>query len=104
MREVIVRHSRNPDYDPGFSLVDSLHQQGLFEIRGRHETAPTVIQQSVTHYIEQFHSTSTLARELMPAEEAAAFDAAVEQVVRPYAVNSTLTMDVAAGITWGRPC
>jgi len=33
--------------------------------------------------VEQFHSTASLARELMSREEANDFDAAIERTVRP---------------------
>lgn len=101
--EVIARHSRAPDYDPAFSLVDALSARGLLAIAGRAESALMSFRQPVVSYVEQFHSTSALAREWMPAEESAAFDRAIEEVVRPHAVDGILEMGVVAHITWGRP-
>jgi SAM-dependent methyltransferase len=83
LTEVIVRHSRSRGYDPAFSLVDALGKAGLLELAGRAETTPIVVRQSVTDYVEHFHSTASLARELMTADEAAAFGHAVEDLVRP---------------------
>jgi SAM-dependent methyltransferase len=104
LREVIVRHSRNPDFNPNFSLPEELGRLGLFEIRGRHRCEPTYIRQSVAHYIEQFHSTASLARFLMPAEEAADFDHEVEALVRDHQdVDGVLTMRTATWIVWGLP-
>ena len=103
LTDVIVRHSRNPDYDPRFSLPDALAEQGLFEIVGRIQTAPVEFRQPVADYIQQFHSTSTLAREWMEAAEVAEFDGAIEHAVRPYAIDGMLTMAVVADITWGTP-
>ena len=71
-------------------------------LAGRAETAPTVFRQPVADYVEHFHSTASLARELMIAGEAAAFGQAVEDLVRPYAVDGVLDLPVAAGLTWGR--
>jgi hypothetical protein len=51
---------------------------------------------------EVFHSTASLARELMTAGEAAAFGHAVEDLVRPYAVDGVLDLPVAAELAWGR--
>jgi SAM-dependent methyltransferase len=93
--EVIRRHSRNPDYDPGYDVADEL---GLAR---RHTTAPVLFRQTVGDYVEHFHSTASLARELMPADEAAAFDRAVTGVVEPYAVDGVLEMPVVATISWG---
>jgi hypothetical protein len=57
--------------------------------------------QRVTDYIEALHSTSSLARELMPAEESAAFDGAVADLVAPYADDGVLELTVVADVAWG---
>jgi hypothetical protein len=76
---------------------------GLLEITGRASTAPVPVRQPLAFYVEQFHSTASLAREWMPAEESAAFDQAVADVVAPYAAGGMLDMEVVAHLTWGRP-
>lgn len=103
LEEVIARHCRYPGYDPSLSLVCGLTAAGLIEIAGRAVSAPMPFRQPVRFYVEQFHSTSALAREWMAAREAAAFDLAVEEIVAPYAVDGTLDLDVVAEVTWGRP-
>jgi ubiquinone/menaquinone biosynthesis C-methylase UbiE len=103
LTEVIARHSRNPGHDPSFSLVSTLTASGLMNFAGRAFSAPVRFRQPVAAYIEQFHSTSALAREWMPNEEAAAFDLAIEEIVRPYAVGGMLDMDVVGFVAWGRP-
>jgi hypothetical protein len=99
---VIIRHSRSPGYDPSFCMVDALAAAGLLEIAGRAATAPTPLRQPVAGYVEQFHSTASLAREWMPAAEAAAFDQAVTDIVAPYAADGVLHLTVTAELTWGR--
>lgn len=102
--EVIVRHSRNPSYDRTFSLPDELARRGHWEVLGRQETPPAPFAQDVRSYIEQFHSTSSLARELMPAEEARAFDAAIEAVVSDHVrADGTLPLHTSTTVVWGRP-
>ena len=101
--DVIIRHSRSPDFDPDFSLPDELQRLGLFEIHGRHEIAPVAFQQATHDYVEQFHSTASLAREVMPAEEAGLFDAEILNVVRGYESHGMLRMEVEASLVWGRP-
>lgn len=93
---------RRPGYDPAFSLTTALRAEGLLEIAGHTATAPALFRQTVADYIEQFHSTASLARELMPAGEAAAFDRAVAGLVGPYATDGVLDLPVAADLTWGR--
>ncbi len=101
--DIIREHSRNRSYDPGFSLVDALVREEIFEIADHATTAPTVFRQSAADYVEQFHSTSSLARELMPAAESAAFDRRVGEIVAPFAVDGILELQVVADITWGTP-
>lgn len=103
LREVIQRHSRNPDYEPNFSVADEVSARGLYRIYGRTTTSPVAFKQSVASYVEQFHSTATLARELMSTEDANAFDDAIKTIVRPHAVGDRLTMHVVASVAWGRP-
>jgi SAM-dependent methyltransferase len=101
--EIIVRHSRSPGYDPDFSVPRELSARGLWEVAGHVQVTPVPFRQPAAAYVEQFHSTSALARTWMSAAEAAAFDRAVTRVVAPYAVDGVLEMTVAAELTWGRP-
>ncbi|GIG70949.1 class I SAM-dependent methyltransferase [Phytomonospora endophytica] len=103
LNEVIVRHSRNPRYDPDFTVVDVISDGGHFAETGRAETAPVTYRQSVESYVERFHSTSSLARENMPAEEAADFDREVREVVAPFVVDGGLDLKVVATVVWGKP-
>jgi trans-aconitate methyltransferase len=129
LNDVIARHSRNPEFDPRFSVVDELTERGLFRKVGEHRIILESFKQPVAEYVEQFHSTATLARELMTDEEAEQFDAAVEHIVRPYVVHGededefgalggderagrggdgggdedVLSVEVAASVVWGRP-
>jgi SAM-dependent methyltransferase len=103
LRDVIVKHSRNPDFDPEFSLPEELERLGLFEIHGQHEVAPVAFQQATPDYVEQFHSTASLARELMPPDEATRFDTEIMDVVRSHENHGMLRMDIAATLIWGRP-
>lgn len=102
--QVIIRHSRHPNYDPAFSLPEELERRGLYEVAGRHTTTPTAFRQSVEDYVEQFHSTASLARELMSPGEADAFAAEVRAVLSDYQDDEGhLDLQVAATIVWGRP-
>jgi SAM-dependent methyltransferase len=101
LNQVIARHSRSPDYDPSFRLVDALAETGLFERVGQVTTAPTPFRQRADDYVEYLHSTSSLAREWMTPEESAAFDRAATEIIAPHAADGWLEMTVAADITWG---
>ena len=102
LAKIIGRYSRHPGYDPDFSLVRALCASGLFETAGQAAVFPNPFRQSVASYVEHFHSTASLARELMPAEDSAAFDRAVAELVRPYAADGILEMSVVTQLDWGR--
>ncbi|BCJ35346.1 hypothetical protein Athai_28490 [Actinocatenispora thailandica] len=99
---LIRRHSRSPRYDPHFSLVGALDAAGLVEPVGTASTAPVCFRQPVADYVEQFHSTASLARVHMSAAEAAEFDAAVTRLVLPWVVDGRLALAVDATVSWGR--
>lgn len=99
----IQRHSRKKNHDPKYSVVEAIRDRGLLDLGGTARTAPVIYHQKVADYVEQFHSTSSLARDLMTPEEAADFDATVEEAVRPYAKDGVLELKIEAELSWGRP-
>ncbi|HEX5190974.1 MAG TPA: class I SAM-dependent methyltransferase [Streptosporangiaceae bacterium] len=101
LADIIRRHSRSNSYDAAFEVIGALSASGRWAETGRVRTAPAPFRQRVADYIEALHSTSSLARELMPAEESADFDGAVEEVVAPYADDGVLELTVVADIAWG---
>jgi ubiquinone/menaquinone biosynthesis C-methylase UbiE len=101
--KAIQKHSRKQSHDPKYNVSQAISDQGLLDITGTARTERVVYQQRVADYVEQFHSTSSLARDLMPDEEAAEFDAEVEAAVRPYAHDGMLDLTIEAELTWGRP-
>ncbi|MDX2968786.1 class I SAM-dependent methyltransferase [Kribbella solani] len=100
---ILERHSRKKNHDPSFSVVDAIRDRGLLELTGTARTARVTYRQSVADYIEKLHSTSSLARDLMTPDEAAAFDQSVEQTLRPYAHDGVLDLSIEAQLSWGRP-
>ncbi|MFD7157181.1 class I SAM-dependent methyltransferase [Kribbella sp. NPDC059898] len=100
---VIVRHSRKKNHDPKFNVVDAIVERGLLDLTGTARTTRVAYRQTVADYIERLHSTSSLARDLMPADEAAAFDADVAEALRPYAKDGALDLTIEAELSWGRP-
>ncbi|HZX04445.1 class I SAM-dependent methyltransferase [Kribbella sp.] len=100
---VIQRHSRKQNHDPKFNVVDAIVERGLLDLTGTARTTRVGYQQTVTDYIERLHSTSSLARGLMPADEAAEFDAKVAEALRPYAKDGVLELTIEAELSWGRP-
>jgi SAM-dependent methyltransferase len=102
LTEVIRRHSRSTGYNPDFSVPDHLAELGLWKVAGKAATAPVAFSQSVEHYLDGLHSTSSLAREHMSDVEIAEFGQAVTNVTSPYATSGILDLTVVATVTWGR--
>lgn len=101
--EVIKRHSRTPDFNPRYDVVDALNEQGHLDIVGQVETTAVTFRQPVESYVEHFHSTASLAREHMPPQEVAVFDEAIRAAVRPWTDDGVLEMTIVARLAWGRP-
>lgn len=102
LEPVLRSHSRNQNYDPEARLADKLAAEGLFEIAGTAETTPVPFTQPAEHYIEALHSTSSLAREHMPAAEAAELGQAIAAIAEPYATGGALRMPLVATLSWGK--
>ncbi|GAA1607523.1 hypothetical protein GCM10009804_74290 [Kribbella hippodromi] len=100
---ILERHSRKKTHDPSFNVADAIRERGLLELTGTTRTARVAYRQSVADYIEKLHSTSSLARELMTADEATSFDRSVEQTLSPYAQDGVLDLSIEAQLSWGRP-
>jgi trans-aconitate methyltransferase len=100
--EVIRRHSRQQAYNADFSVVNELSASGLWTETGRVRTAAVPFRQRVADYIEALHSTSSLARELMPTDEAAAFGEGIAGLVEPHADHGVLELTIVADLAWGR--
>ena len=67
------------------------------------DSSPVLFRQSIADYVEQFHSTATLAREHMSEQEATDFGLAVERAVRPWAHDDVIELKIVANLTWGSP-
>jgi hypothetical protein len=74
---------------------------GLFESVGQATTEPTPFRQRTADFVEYLHSASSLAREWMTPEEAAAFDRAATEIIAPHAVAGWLDLTVVAEVSWG---
>jgi len=99
----LIRHSStNKAFQP-YDLVAELERRGLFALSGATITEPELFSQSVGDYIESIHSRNGFSRDRMPAEDAAAFDAAVATLLAPHAPDGTLALHVAAELRWGAP-
>lgn len=102
LSKIIPTYSTNKNYE-SYDLLDELERRRLFSVVGKKRTAPQEYRMSVDRYVEMFHARNGFSRQRMDAQSAAEFDAAVRELVAPYAVDQALTFDVSTGITWGHP-
>jgi SAM-dependent methyltransferase len=98
LTDLIRRYSTNQTFRP-IDVPATLAERGAFELRGRHTTAPVPLRQSLDAYVESFHGRASFARERMDPREAAAFDAALRDLIGTPEVELACVADIA----WGRP-
>jgi SAM-dependent methyltransferase len=93
-----------PDYQyQHFDLIVELEQRRLFTKIDARETAPLAYRQTVDDYILALHSMSSLSRAVLTAQQVAAFDAAVAEMVAPWVVEGKLPLRAAGSVVWGKP-
>ena len=102
MPALFGRFSTNRDFQP-YDLVDELVRRNLFTRLGEATTEPVEARQSVASYVESFHSRNGFSRDRMRAEDAAAFDRELTDLVLPFAVDGLVHTRVMGRVIWGIP-
>lgn len=87
---------------PKFDLVAELERRGLFQERGRADTAAVPLRQPVDEYVESYHARASLSWQRMTPDALAAFDAEMRQLVLDR-IGSEIELAVQAKIVWGKP-
>ncbi len=100
--DLIRRYSTYGEWRPDFDLVAELKQRGLFGEHGRMKTKAIPFRQSVDAYVESFHARASLSWQRMDAVSAAAFDAALRQLLLEQ-VGDEVELTVRARVVWGKP-
>jgi hypothetical protein len=86
----------------GFDLSDELQRRGLFREVGRATTAVVPLCQPADDFVRSYHGrASNLLHRLRP-EEAAAFDAALRQLILE-CIGPDVELLVWTDVVWGRP-
>lgn len=102
LQQAINRFSTNRLFQP-YDLIDELEQRHHFQGLGEQVTEPVLVRQTVGAYIESFHSRNGFSRDRMTAGEAAAFDAAVADILAPHLVDGLVTFHQDTRVVWGAP-
>lgn len=99
---LITRYSTNTEFRP-YDIVEELRQRGLFSERGQARTATVPFRQTIGAYVESIHSRNGFSRDRMRPDDAAAFDAAVSELLAPYAQGGQIELHISATLHWGIP-
>lgn len=102
VQALVDRFSTNREYQP-YDVVDELTRRGLFAPCGERWTAPVIVRQPLREFVESWHSRNGFSRERMTPPAAAAFDAGLTDIMRPFAVDGALALQVTARLRWGEP-
>jgi SAM-dependent methyltransferase len=102
LQPLIDRYTTNREFQP-YNLVEELTRRRLFAVVGEQATPPVRFRQEIADYIEAMHSRNGFSRDRMDPAEAVAFDAAYAALLRPYAADDMVDLQVSATLTWGNP-
>jgi SAM-dependent methyltransferase len=89
-------------YDPNGFAAEGLRHEAWMDISGR-KTFQHVFRQSVEDFIVCQHSRATWSRAAMGGALAAAFDRDLEALMRTFAVDGMLELEIVSELTWGTP-
>jgi SAM-dependent methyltransferase len=89
-------------YNPASFAAEGVRHEAWMDIAGR-ERFTHAFDQSVEDFIAGQHSRATWSRAAMGPELAAEFDHELDVLIRPYATDGVLTLEIASDLTWGAP-
>ena len=100
---LIHKYSTNRHHEQ-INLIQELVDRGHLSLIGDKRTTPVSFSQSLTDYIQSFHSRESLSKEHMGEENVKAFDAELSDILSDY-VNDEglLSFQLEARVTCGKP-
>lgn len=100
---LIRKYSTNKHYEQ-IDLVQELANRGHIHLIGDKRTTPVSFSQSLTDYVQSFHSRQSLSKEHMGGENVKAFDAELSDILSDFVDDEgLLSFQLEARVTWGRP-
>jgi hypothetical protein len=89
-------------YNPAAFAAEGTRHEAWMDIAGRERFAFT-FRQSVEDFIACQHSRATWSRAAMGEALASEFDAKLEALMRPFAPDGLLELNMVSELTWGAP-
>ena len=100
---LIHKYSTNRHHER-IDLIQELVNRGHLDLIGDKWTTPVSFSQSLTDYVQSFHSRESMSMEHMGAENVRAFDAELSHVLSEFVDDKGfLRFQLEARITWGKP-
>ena len=100
---LIHKYSTNRHHER-IDLIQELVNRGHLHLIGDKKTTPVSFSQSLTDYVQSFHSRESMSKEHMGEENVKAFDAELSHVLSDFVDDEGfLTFQLEARVTWGRP-
>jgi SAM-dependent methyltransferase len=105
-RWLAIMAERTPEvrraHDPAAFAAEGGRHEAWMDITGRERFAFTFAQ-SVEDFVASQHSRATWGRQAMGQALAAKFDAELDALMRPFAIDGVLTLELESELTWGAP-
>ena len=100
---LIRKYSTNRHHE-AIDLIQELVDRGHLHLVGDKRTAPVSFSQSLTDYVQSFHSRESMSKEHMGAENVRVFDAELSHILSDFADDDGhLSFPLEARVTWGSP-
>ena len=100
---LIHKYSTNRHHER-IDLIQELVNRGHLHLIGDKKTTPVSFSQSLTDYVQSFHSRESMSKEHMGEENVKAFDSELSHVLSDFVDDEGfLSFQLEARVTWGRP-
>lgn len=100
---LIHKYSTNRHHER-IDLIQELVNRGHLHLIGDKKTTPVSFSQSLSDYVQSFHSRESMSKEHMGAENVKAFDAELSHILSDYIDDKGfLSFQLEARVTWGKP-
>ena len=99
---LIRKYSTNKHYED-IDLIQELVDRGHLLLIGDKRTTPVRLSQSLTDYVQSFHSRQSMSKEHMGEKNVRAFDAELSHILSDFVDDDEcLSFQLEARVTWGK--
>ncbi len=100
---LIHKYSTNRHHEQ-IDLIQELVHRGHLYLIGAKRTTPVSFSQSLTDYVQSFHSRESMSKEHMGEDNVRAFDNELSDILSDFVDDEgLLSFQLEARVTWGKP-